>query len=82
MLRARRIRVWLAEFRTQLTRADVPEDEIEAAIDLVTSPAALTRYSGGKPVDLTEDEAMEELEALAAVVFDRQRKAGRKIEER
>jgi hypothetical protein len=80
VLRSLPIREWIARFRLTLTRADVPEDEIDEAIALVTSPAVLTRYKGGKPVDLTEDEAIEELEALAEVVYARQRKAGRKFD--
>jgi transcriptional regulator with XRE-family HTH domain len=74
-----RVALWLADFVAALRDAKVPDDEIDEAVSLVTHPTALTRNKGGKRVDLTEDEAIEEMDALAHVVFDRQRKMGRKI---
>lgn len=79
VMRNHAIRVWLAEFRMELTKAQATDEEIEAAIALVTSPDVFTFYSGGKPRDFTEDQVMEGMEALAKVIRARLKQLGRKI---
>lgn len=68
VLRAHKVRVWLAEFRTELTKAGMPDDRIEEALRLVTAPELFVFYRAGRLTELTEDEAIVAMNAVATAV--------------
>jgi DNA-binding XRE family transcriptional regulator len=74
-----RVRVWLAEFRAELTRAGATDDEIAEAMDLLQAPQLFVFYAGGKPREMTEEQMLTGVEALATVIRKELRKRGRKF---
>lgn len=74
-----RVRVWLADFRAELTRAGATDDEIAEAMDLLQAPQLFVFYAGGKPREMTEEQMVQGLEALATVIRRELRKRGRKF---
>jgi plasmid maintenance system antidote protein VapI len=74
-----RVRVWLAEFRTELTRAGATDDEIDEAMELLRSPQLRTFFVGGAPREMTEAQTLEGMEAIAVVVRATLKKRGRKF---
>jgi hypothetical protein len=71
--------VWLSGFRHDLTRAGASDDQIAEAIDLLTAPQVFTYYRGGTPGELSEEEAIVAMEALAKFIRQRLRRRGLKF---
>lgn len=65
VLRTHKVRVWLSAFRLELTKARLSDDQIREAIDLVTAPQVFDYYKAGRGRELTEDEAVVAMEAIA-----------------
>jgi lambda repressor-like predicted transcriptional regulator len=65
VLGTHRVRVWLASFRHELTKAGASDDQIREAVDLVTAPQIFSYYRGGSPGELNENEAIIAMEAIA-----------------
>lgn len=78
-LRSHAVRVWLSAFRHELTRANASDEQIAEAVDLLTAPQVFTYYRGGSPGELSEDEAIVAMEALAKFIRQRLRRRGLKF---
>jgi transcriptional regulator with XRE-family HTH domain len=79
VLRSHAVRVWLADFRSELTRAHATVEEVERALALVSSANVLTFYSRGKVRALSEADAITALEAIAVPIRAELRRRGRKF---
>lgn len=79
VLRTHKVRVWLAAFRSELTRAHADEEEIDRALQLATNASVLTFYSRGKVRALGEDDAITALEAIAVPIRAELKRRGRKF---
>lgn len=66
--RSHAVRVWQKEFELELVKAGATEDQVAEAMDLVRAPQVFTFFAGGSPKGLTEQEAIEGMEALATLV--------------
>ena len=53
-----KVRVWLADFQAELTRARATDEEIERALQLLSSPSVLSYYSRGQQRAVSEREEM------------------------
>lgn len=76
--RSHAVRVWLRRFLLELRRAGASEDQITEAEDILTAPELYTWYKGGRPAELTEQEALVEMEATAEVIWRRLERRGLK----
>ena len=76
VLRTHRVRVWLSGFRHELTRVGASEEQIAEAMDLLTAPQVFTYYRGGAPGEVSEEEAIVGMEAIAKFIRQRLRKRG------
>lgn len=79
LLRSHAVRVWLADFRSELTRARASDEEIDRALRLVSTPSVLTFYSRGRVRAFSEEDAITALEAIATPIRAELRKRGRKF---
>lgn len=79
VLRSHKVRVWLADFRSELTRARASDEEIDRALTLATSAGVLTFYSRGRVRALTEDDAVTALDAIAVPIRAELQRRGRKF---
>jgi hypothetical protein len=79
VLQSHAVRVWLAEFRAELTKARATDEEIEEAMRLLISPELFTFYHGGAPREYNEDEVVMGMEAMAKFIRARLKQRGRKI---
>lgn len=73
VLRNYEVRVWLSDFRGDLVKAGLSDEEVEAAVRLATSPDAFVYAFGGRVREMTEAEALEELEAIGQYIRHRAR---------
>lgn len=73
-----RVRVWLKEFELELTKAGADEEELQAAIALVTAPEVFSYFSRTGSREHSEDDVLIGMEALAQVVRRELKKRGRK----
>ena len=74
------VREYLAEFRLRLTKADVPEEQIEEAMRLLKSPDVFSYFKGGRPTEYNEEDVLNGMRAIGEdVIVPRLRKLGRKI---
>ncbi len=76
---SQRIRIWLQEFRLELTKAGAEEDEISEAMQLLQSPEVYTYFSGGQRQEFGEDDVLKGMRAIAHVIRVTLRDRGRKI---
>lgn len=53
------VREYLAELRLRLTKANVPEEEIEEAMDLLRSPQLFRYFKDGELVAYSESDALD-----------------------
>jgi transcriptional regulator with XRE-family HTH domain len=73
-----RVRIWLAEFQTELTRAGVPEEDIARIMRYLRSPEAIDYFVGGGE-EMSEEEIVAEMRGLAEHVRERQATRGRTL---
>lgn len=74
------VREYLAEFRLRLTKADVPEEQIEEAMRLLKSPDVFSYFKGGRPTEYNEEDVLNGMRAIGEdVIIPRLKKLGRKI---
>ena len=74
------VREYLAEFQLRLTKADVPEEQIEEAMRLLKSPDVFSYFKGGRPTEYNEEDVLNGMRAIGEdVIIPRLKKLGRKI---
>jgi transcriptional regulator with XRE-family HTH domain len=74
------VREYLAELRLRLTKASVPDEEIEEAMDLLRAPQLFRYFKDGEMIDYSESDALDGVKSIANdVIIPRLRKLGRKI---
>lgn len=74
------VRVWLKEFELELTRAGVPEERVNEAVDLCRSPQVFQYFAGGNVREFNEEEALKAMNAIAMVVRHDLRARGFKLD--
>jgi transcriptional regulator with XRE-family HTH domain len=75
----RSARVFLADFRAELTRAGVSDEEIEDYTRFLTSPERFAYNADGRAVTLSEADALLELRSLAEGIVKQQQRRGRRV---
>ena len=78
VLRSHRVRVWLADFRAELTKARATDEEIDYALRLLTSSSSLGFFSKS-PAKPSEEEVILALDALAVAIRAELKRRGRKL---
>jgi transcriptional regulator with XRE-family HTH domain len=73
-----RIRIFIQEFLLELTKAGIPQEEVDATRRILESDE-LHRVNWGGERDYTEDEILEGIEAHAAAFRQRYRRRGYKL---
>lgn len=73
------LRVWLQQFRLELTKDGANDEQIDEAMDLLTQPSIFTYYSGGAKRDRTDEQILTGMQAMAVVIKSRLKDLGVKI---